>query len=238
MDWGNLETERRRVRNRWLRKALVPHVEWWNGELVSKYGLTRSRYDYKLFYSSDKKGDMDFLLAYPVDKYVYTGMDTSMEGFDSFLFAIFEIGTFTLVSCSVMGWTITQQEELSIVVSHAQALSERNSQLIIGAAGTAGDDTATLAQANVYLHVIGKMLYIGQMSAPIIFVHASMASSKLTDLRFHHLRSLASVIKQIQTKGVKLQFLSPPRNTSSTFVLDILSDGASPAANDMKRHGI
>lgn len=208
-----------------------------NGELVSKHGLKRSRYDYTLYQSTDERGKMDFLLAVQVDDYVYTGTDDRMKAFEAFLSSTFEVGTFARGSFSVMGCTITQKEDFSIVVSHEKALQELNPQLLLDAAGKTGDEVATLAQANVYRHVIGKMLYIGRMSAPIILLHASMAASKLADLRTHHLRSLATVIKRVQTQGAELHYLSPPAKASEPFILDIMSDGASAAANDVKGRG-
>lgn len=140
--------------------------------LVYKSGLIHSRYDYKLYCYSDKNGDMDFLLAVQVYDYVYTGTDAKMAAFEIFLCATFEVGTFAHGFFSVMGFTIIQEEDFSIVVSHVKTLSELNPQLVIDAGGTTGSNAATLIQANVFLKVIAKMLYIGQMSVPIILLHA------------------------------------------------------------------
>lgn len=126
---------------------------------------------------------MDFLLAIQVFDYVYTGTEPRMEALERFLFSIFEVGTFSCWSFYVMGCTFTQHEFFCIVVSHAKAFSERISQLLIEAAGTTGDDVGTLAQANVYRLVIGKMLYIGRMSAPIILLNSSMEASKVGNVK-------------------------------------------------------
>lgn len=100
-----------------------------------------------------------------------------------------------------------------------------------------GDDVATFAQANLYQPIIGKMLYIGRVSAPLILLHASMAATKLADLRCHYLCALASIIKSIQTQGAELHFLSPPSGASGTLVLGIIYDGASTTAFDRKGRG-
>lgn len=132
---------------------------------------------------------MDFLLAVQVHGYVYTARSRGWWLSKDSCPPHSKSGS-SLRSFSVMGCTITQQDDFSIVFSHAKALSELNPQLLICAAGTTGEDAATITQANVYRHVIAKMLHIGRMSAPVIPLQVSMAASKLADLRCHHLRPL------------------------------------------------
>lgn len=88
-------------------------------------------------------------------------MEARVEAFESFLYDILEMGTFTRGSFTVISCTITEQEDFYIVGSHTPALTELNSQLLLDATGKTGDDVETLAKANVYGHVIGKMIYIG-----------------------------------------------------------------------------
>lgn len=145
--------------------------------------MKRSKYEHKLYYSTDEQGNMDFMLAVQVDDYVYTDKDSRMAAFESFLSATFEVGTFDRRSFNVMGCTITQMKDFSITISHSQALCELNPQLITHDTGKSGDDVATFAQANIYRHFIDKMVYIGIMSSPIILLHPSMAATKLADLR-------------------------------------------------------
>lgn len=66
--------------------------------------------------------------------------------------------------------------------------SDLDSQLLLDAVGKGTDDEATMEQATVYRHVIGQMLLIGLMSAPLMLLNSSIAVSKLADLRCHHLQ--------------------------------------------------
>lgn len=183
----------------------------------------RSQYDYILYYSTDDNRKIDFLLVVQVDDYVYTGTEDRMNACQTFLSATFEIVTFGCGSFSVMGCTITQREYFSIVVSDDKEMMDLNPPLLLDASGKVGDDVATLAQANVYRHVIGKMLYIGRV-----------ATSTLADLRTHHLRTIASIIIVIQAQCAELHSISPTPKGSMSFVLDVTSDGASGTATDVK----
>lgn len=82
------------------------------------------------------------------------------------------------------------------------------------------------------------MLYIGRISAPLLLLHASMAASKLGDLRTNYLRALASTIVRLQNQGATLRYLSSDRRSMSGEgpVLDIIFDGATASRTNKKGH--
>lgn len=62
-------------------------------------------------------------------------------------------------------------------------MSDIDPQHLLRTVGRIGDAVATLDQATAYRHVIGNMLFIGRISAPLMLLHASMAPSELADPR-------------------------------------------------------
>lgn len=237
------------------REAGTPHILWklelpaygltdsgrlWyltsDAELIQNYGLTRSRLDYTLYYSVDDDKNLDFALAVQVDDYIYTGTDERMVAFEAFLSSTFDVGNFARGSLSLMGCEITQDRDYSVTLSQEQMLAQLDPQLLIDAVQPKGDEQATDEQATIYRHTIGKMLYIGRMSAPLILLHASMAATKLSDLYNHHLRSLAAILKRLKTQGATLHYISPP-TANAAFTLDIISDGAMAGAGPSDTKG-
>lgn len=67
------------------------------------------------------------------------------------------------------------------------------------------------------------MMFIDLMSAPIMLFHASMAATKLADLRCHHLRTLATTLSRQKTEPAELHFLFPINDNH--FLVGIISDG-------------
>lgn len=120
-------------------------------------------------------------------------------------------------------------------------LNEIDPSSLTDAAGNTGDSPATSRQACLYGRIVGKMLYIGTTSAPLMMYNASNAATKLLDLQRHQLRSLASVLKRIKSHGAILHILSPPRTDVNLppFTLDFISEGATtpvPKTNGREAH--
>lgn len=95
------------------------------------------------------------------------------------------------------------------------------------------DDVASRHQTTAYRTIIGQMLYVVRLSAPLVLVHASIDAAKQADLFVHHLRTLASNILKLQKQYATLRFLSPNRAHPATtsYVLDSISDGATAPAH-------
>lgn len=164
-----------------------------------------------------------------------------MDDFEIFFSSCFDVGTFARKSLSLMGCEIIQHAEFSFTLSKDQMLQASDPQILLDAVGPKCDSEAKNKKATVFRHVIGKMLYIGRMSAPLVLLHASMAASKLSSLQTHHLRSLALVFKRFRAQGAELNYLSPSYTSQDeqiSPILDIISDGAmANRGNDKEREG-
>lgn len=99
---------------------------------------------------------------------------------------------------------------------------------------TKGDNPVTNEQATVYRHLIGKMLFIGSMTAPLLLYPASMAASKISDLWTRHLRKPPVTLQRLKDQGAVLQLNSPQYRSSFNFVLDLLSDAATACDGETK----
>lgn len=81
-------------------------------------------------------------------------------------------------------------------------------------------------KATPYRRVVGRMLYIGRISVPLVLLYVFLAVNKLPSLRAGHLRSHSSVVTRLKTQGAKLLVLSPTIDTEhNRRTLDIISDG-------------
>lgn len=205
-----------------------------NHDLIHKHGLTRSRYDHTLYYSTNTDGILDFVLVVQVDDYLYGGTPERMESFEGFLKDTFTVSKLARSNLSLMGCDITQHSDYSITLSQSKKMADLDPQILLEALGKGGDSIATLSQATAYRHVIGKMLFIGRMSAPVMLLHASMAASKLADLRRHHLRALTTTLNRLKTEPAELHFHAPNHNIEKQFVIDIISDGATAVADETR----
>lgn len=126
-----------------------------NCALISEHGLTRSKYDYTLYYSRNDGGALDFVLAVQVDYYTYTGSSTRMAAFESFLSRTFEVIKLERNSLSVMGCTITQSADYSITLDQNQNLNLLYPSLLLAAIDKSKNGPASAHQAKLYRRVIG-----------------------------------------------------------------------------------
>lgn len=198
-----------------------------NTALIHKHGLTRCKYDHTLYYAINDLGVLEFILAVQVDDYTYSGTPARMQAFEEFLRRTFEISKIARRSLSLMGCTITQDDDFSVTLSQESSLQALDPSVLTDAAGTAKDGPTSAKQSTAYRTIIGQMLYIGRLSAPLMLCHASDAATKQSDLRIHHLRSLAATIQLLKKDGALLRFLAPNRDSTlrSPHVLDAITDG-------------
>lgn len=199
------------------------------------HGLSKCKYDYTLYYSRDADINLDFALAVQVDDYTYSGTPDRIAVFEHFLKRKFKVSKLTRKSITVMSCSILQDDDYTITLDRSQMLGELNPSALLDVVNTASDDTATARQATFYRRIIGKMLYISRMSAPLMLFHASHATTKLADLKRHHLRSLATTVTRLKQDEDKLIFLAPSRTPtkSASLHLDCISDGATVSGTEV-----
>ena len=109
-------------------------------ELIKSFGLTRSSYDYTLYYSTDSTGLLDFILAVQVDDYIYCGRPDRLNDFESFLSSRFDVGKFGRKKLSLMGCEILQDNDFSIHLSQESMLAQIDHQALIDSVTEQGDN--------------------------------------------------------------------------------------------------
>lgn len=159
-----------------------------------------------------------------------------MTAFEGFLCRTFEVSKLERRSLSVMGCSISQDADYSVTLDQNQKLNELDPSVLINSIREPKDGPASAHQAKLYRHIIGQMLYIGRLSAPLMLYHASAAATKLPDLKLHQLRALASTVTGLKQQGTELKFLSPASapSVNAPFVLDCISDGTTASGTDIR----
>ena len=208
-----------------------------NNALIEEYGLSRSRLDYSFYFALDADERLCFALAVQVDDYIYCGTPSQMTRFEAFLREIFDVGKFIRRNLDVMGCSIRQNGEYEIVLSQSKMLDDLAPDDMLQSIDSPGDRPATSSQATEYRRLIGKMMFVGRMSSPVMQLHASIAATKLNDLMTHHLRALATVLRRLKRESATLTFKPPPPGAQSAEI-DIISDGATASSgNERGREG-
>lgn len=106
---------------------------------------------------------MDSIHAVQVDDYAYTGTMTLRKQFEDFMSSRFDTSKFSRGMLSLMSCKITQDHAFIVYLSREQMLSQIESNVLLNSIPHRGDHVATLKQAHVYRHLIGKLLYTGHM---------------------------------------------------------------------------
>lgn len=106
-----------------------------------------------------------------------------MAAFEVLIKSTFVVSKMAHSSVSLMGCDITRRDRGAITTSKRAELSDLDSQILRDAVGGKGDCPATERKATLFRSLIGKMLLIGRMSASVMLMHASMATSKNFDLK-------------------------------------------------------
>lgn len=175
-------------------------------------------------------------MAVQVDYYTYTGTPDRMTTFQIFLKRTFEVSKLVRISLTVTGCSITQDDDYTITLDQIQILADLDPWALLDASSAPGDGPDTACQAKSYCRIISKLFYIGRMSAPLMLYRASKASTKLADLKRHHLRTLAATVTSLKKDGAKLIFLSPSLTPSqpTPFELDRISDGTTASGTEVR----
>lgn len=88
----------------------------------------------------------------------------------------------------------------------------------------------TPAQLLNYRSTLGKMLYIGRMSNPVMLYHASHMATKTNRLETHHLKDLKSLLKYDKQNSPTILFKTPSQ--SGKFTLEAISDASMSSASE------
>lgn len=135
-----------------------------------------------------------------------------------------------------MGCERTKEEDFSIAWCEENMLSQMNYQGLLDSITSKGDMPVTQEQASLYRHLVGKMLYLGQMSAPLMLLHAFIAATRLCYLRIHHIQALASIVSGVKTKNATLRSVSWDHKDPMDchFTINLISDVSMANKKDKK----
>lgn len=196
-----------------------------DGALVDEYGLTRSRYEHTLYYRKEESGSLSFVLATQVDNYIYAGTQDEVSKFEKFLQKRFEIGTLDRHNFTVMGCEIGQTPAGTITLTQRARLEAIDGDILIPEEKQrAPDRPATPTEITAYRSVIGRMLYIGRTTHPVMLFHASHMATKVNQLRKHHLKDLHALLKFDKREEAKILYRAP--SSAREFTLEAVSDAS------------
>lgn len=194
--------------------------------LVSEHKLTRSRYEPTLYYKR-VNGELAFALVAQVDNYIYCGTEAEIRSFEDFLQQRFSVGALDRHEFAVMGCEITQDSTGTVRLTQRDRLHDIDERALTvprNETGRSPDRNASPHELHAYRSVIGKMLYVGRMSQPVMLYHASHMATKVGDLKAHHLKDLRALLKFDKKHTPALCFLKP--SSGSKFSLEAISDAA------------
>lgn len=101
------------------------------------------------------------------------------------------------------------------------------------------DESNQLATPNEirdFRSVIGKRLYIGRLTNPVLLYHCSALASKVPALQFRHMKTLKTAVNQHTKSQQKVTFLAVP--DGSTFGLQGISDASMATTSEAARGGL
>lgn len=195
--------------------------------LITEYNLTKSRYEHTLYYKKNDTHTTTFILVAQVDNYIYAGTETEIYSFETFLQERFKIGTIEKGLLNVMGTEISQAKDGTISLTQStkiQSIDEEILNIDVPGAPRQANQIASPAQISAFRTTLGKMLYIGRMSSPIMLYHASFMASKTNRLETHHLKNLKSFVKLDKRTPPSITFNST--DSPGNFSLEVISDAS------------
>jgi len=208
-----------------------------NAALCNEYGLKRSAYESTLYYERNKDGNLELLVVVQVDNYIYTGCNNNMNRFEKFLRAAFEVGEIERNSFDIYGAHLSRNSDGTAVVSQLQRLAELADIETISASTSSesGNDVASAANLTKYRSAIGRLLFVGRMTHPVLLRIASTMATKTSALLNHHLKDLAAFARYALKAAPVLTFR--PGSTAAPFHFDVYSDGAMGSKKDDAARG-
>jgi len=199
-----------------------------NAALCNEYGLTRSAFEPTLYYDRNDGNSLSLLVVVQVDNYIYTGCEESMKKFEAFLRTAFEIGDIERNSFDIYGASLSRTSDGTAVVDQAHRLSELADIYSISAtvASASGDDMASAASLTKYRSSIGRLLFVGRMTHPVLLRIASTMATKTSALKNHHLKDLAAFVRYALKAPPVLTFRRASQPDEKGFHFEVYSDGS------------
>ena len=208
-----------------------------NVALCQSFGLNKSKYEPTLYFSKNRNGHLELLVLVQVDNYIYTGKKDHMKKFEEFLSSHFKIGSLERNKFLTYGCEIEQSNNMSITLTQKSKLDDIMKVDIrpINSYQRSGNDVASPQELKHYRSLLGKVLFLGRMSQPIMLRISSEMGTKTNHLLVHHLKDLHAQVKY--ALGISHCITYERGSSIGTFSLDIYSDATCPKDHDQSREG-
>eukprot|EP00171_Calliarthron_tuberculosum_P018277 IDg18277t1 len=161
---------------------------------------------------------------------------SEISEFEYFLQNEFEVGELLRHNFHVMGCEIKQDSSGAIKLTQRTKLDELDHEQLLNCSPKPyADQLASPKMLTLYKSVLGKMLYIGRVSQPVIMYYASHMATKTSRLMSHHCKELSSLIRFSKRTAPELMF-KPPVDQGE-FYLDGYTDAAPGGKKDESARG-
>lgn len=135
-----------------------------------------------------------------------------------------------------MGCEISQSDGGSISHTQQVRMMELRDDLLAKACqNNTVDRVANAKEVHDFRALIGKMLYLGRISHPLLLFHASSMATKMNSLHILHLRTLCSRLKFSKKSNCGLSFIIPMHTLP--FQLEVMSDASMSEINESGARG-
>ncbi len=205
--------------------------------LREKFQLSKSKLENTLYFRKTPAGDLCFVLICQVDNYVYAGETKQIREFEKFLQSEFDVGELCHNSFMVYGSEFCQHSDKSVTLTQCKKLQELEDRTrkSSGAHNRSGNDFATSDETTAFKSALGKMLFIGRMSQPIMLRIASQMATKINKLHLHHLKDLDALIRYSKKYEPCISF--PSSEAGSKFHFDVYSDASMSSKSEEGARG-
>lgn len=166
-----------------------------------------------------------------VDNYIYTEPSNWISSFQKFLQAEFDIGAPDHRKFDVLGSDVHQDQDVSITLTQKSRLNDIDTSLSACKDDNKSPDRlANREETHAFHSILGKILYIGRMTNPVMLYHASAYSTKTQNHHRHYLGSLQSTFKHDAKNLPTLHFATPTSSKQQQFSLETVSDASMSTA--------
>lgn len=177
------------------------------------------------------------MLVVQVDNYLYSGTTEEHSRFESFLHSYFKIGTLERKSFSVLGCELDQSSDGSISLTQLARSTHINTDALdVATKGRSENDRlASPPEIRSFRSVIGKCLYVGRLTNPVLLYHCSSLASKVPNLSVRHMKTLRTIVNMHTKNPQTVMFLHSTANQG--FCLQAMSDASMNTSTEAARGG-
>ena len=192
---------------------------------LKDFGLNQSAYDFN-FYCKVEQGIVKLVVVTQVDNYVFTGEESYIANFESFMSRRFTVGESARRSFSVYGCEISQFDSGAILLSQEHRLANLATYPLHRDRAALPNERASRSELSGFLSIVGSMLFLGVVSLPVAQRVASFYARRTKDLRVRDLKMLNAAVRYLKSLPARILFDVPPANSSEAAEWTIFTDAS------------